>query len=68
MTSPPPSPGPKYKLAEYRYGKEEMLAMFAEEVKIPEELKYFDFIYGKAQLPLAFLPLSEEEQVRMSVT
>ena len=42
--------------------------MFAEEVKIPEELKYFDFIYGKAQLPLAFLPLSEEEQVRISVT
>ena len=65
VTSPPPSPGPKYKMAEYRYGKEEMLAMFPEESKIPEALKYFDFIItnDKPQLPLSFIPLSEEEQV-----
>lgn len=38
MTSPPPSPsfglGGKYKLAEYRYGKEEMLALFNHTPKV----------------------------------
>ena len=64
VTSPPPSPGPKYKLAEHRYGKEEMLALFSEEVKIPEELEMFDSVCrSRPVLPLAFQPLTEEEQV-----
>lgn len=63
VTSPPPSPGPKYKLAEHRYGKEEMLALFSEEVKIPEELEMFDSVCrSRPVLPLAFQPLTEEEQ------
>ncbi|MGH0186446.1 UNVERIFIED_CONTAM: hypothetical protein FKN15_021595 [Acipenser sinensis] len=34
VTSPPPSPAmPKYKLAEYRYGREEMLALYVKENK-----------------------------------
>ncbi|CAH3157868.1 unnamed protein product [Porites evermanni] len=63
VTSPPPSPGPKYKLAEHRYGKEEMLALFSEDVKIPEELEMFESICRpRPVLPLAFQPLTEEEQ------
>jgi len=36
MTSPPPSPafGGKFKLAEYRYGREEMLALFHPNAKV----------------------------------
>lgn len=65
VTSPPPSPGPKFKLADYRYGKEEMLALFNEEVKIPEELVMFESICrSRPVLPLAFQPLTEEEQVK----
>lgn len=68
VTSPPPSPGPKYKLAEHRYGKEEMLALFSEDVKIPEELAMFESICrSRPVLPLAFQPLTEEEQVLLSV-
>lgn len=37
MTSPPPSPAmPKYKLADYRYGREEMLALYVKENKVRE--------------------------------
>ena len=43
-----------------------MLAMFTEDTKLPEALKYFDFIVqGKPQPPLAFIPLTEDEQVRV---
>lgn len=35
MTSPPLSPAlPKYKLADYRYGREEMLALFLKDNKV----------------------------------
>lgn len=38
MTSPPPSPAmPKYKLAEYRYGREEMLALYVKDNKVGGE-------------------------------
>ena len=65
VTSPPPSPGPKYKLAEFRYGKEEMLALFAEDLLKPKELESFEGIgRSRPALPMAFIPLTEEEQVR----
>lgn len=39
VTSPPPSPAmPKYKLAEYRYGREEMLALYIKDNKVSEQL------------------------------
>lgn len=64
VTSPPPSPGPKYKLAEFRYGKEEMLALFIEDLVKPSELERFPSITKeKVHFPLAFVPLTEEEQV-----
>ncbi|XP_058959916.2 GRB10-interacting GYF protein 2 isoform X2 [Pocillopora verrucosa] len=63
VTSPPPSPGPKYKLAEHRYGKEEMLALFSEDVMVPPELQLFDSICRtRPALPLAFQQFTEEEQ------
>lgn len=35
MASPPASPAmPKYKLADYRYGREEMLALYVKENKV----------------------------------
>lgn len=37
VTSPPPSPAmPKSKLAEYRYGREEMLALYVNDDKVRE--------------------------------
>lgn len=42
MTSPPPSPsfGGKYKLADFRYGREEMLALFSSDAEVRASLKY----------------------------
>ena len=68
VTSPPPSPGtgiPKYKLAEHRYGREEMLALFVPKSKIPEPLREAPSICVEKTLhPLVFIPPAEEEQVR----
>ncbi|KAG9462570.1 hypothetical protein GDO78_013844, partial [Eleutherodactylus coqui] len=72
VASPPPSPAmPKYKLAEYRYGREEMLALYVKENKVPEEMqdKEFAVILNEEPLqPLALLPLTEEEQRNFSLS
>lgn len=70
MGTPPPSPGfGKYKLAEHRYGREEMLALFNSETEPPEELKKLTPVYVEnKQDPLALVPLSEEEQVKKKST
>ncbi|XP_075705372.1 GRB10-interacting GYF protein 1 isoform X2 [Rhinoderma darwinii] len=62
---------PKYKLAEYRYGREEMLALYIKENKVPEEMqdKEFAVILNEEPLqPLALLPLTEEEQRNFSLS
>ncbi|TRY57598.1 hypothetical protein DNTS_032181 [Danionella cerebrum] len=57
VSSPPASPAmPKYKLAEYRYGREEMLALYIKDNK------------DEPQQPLALLPLTEEEQRNFSMS
>lgn len=63
VLSPPSSPASaKYKLAEYRYGREEMLALFNKDAKMPD-LSEFPFLkMEKCQLPLAYISMSEEEQ------
>ncbi|KAK6175421.1 hypothetical protein SNE40_013888 [Patella caerulea] len=69
VASPPPTPGlgGKFKLASNRYGREEMLALFHEHYKAPDELKEIPSIYIEpVQKPLAFISLSEEEQRLMS--
>uniref|UniRef100_A0A8C3FLF1 GRB10 interacting GYF protein 1 n=1 Tax=Chrysemys picta bellii TaxID=8478 RepID=A0A8C3FLF1_CHRPI len=72
VASPPPSPAmPKYKLADYRYGREEMLALYVKENKVPEELqdKEFAAILQEEPLqPLALVPLTEEEQRNFSMS
>lgn len=46
MTSPPPSPAmPKYKLAEYRYGREEMLALYVKDNKVSSFPTFYSWFY-----------------------
>ncbi|KAJ8389308.1 hypothetical protein AAFF_G00121730 [Aldrovandia affinis] len=70
VTSPPPSPAmPKYKLAEYRYGREEMLALYIKDNKVPEDMQEFAAILQDEPLqPLALVPLTEEEQRNFSMS
>ncbi|XP_051985509.1 GRB10-interacting GYF protein 1-like isoform X1 [Xyrauchen texanus] len=72
VSSPPASPAmPKYKLAEYRYGREEMLALYVKDNKVPEEIQDKEFsiiLQDEPQQPLALLPLTEEEQRNFSMS
>ena len=63
--APPNTPPPrKYKLAEFRYGREEMLALVSEMYELPLGLKDFEDIINERPVPpLAIIPLSEEEEV-----
>lgn len=65
--SPPPSPSlgaPRYKLADHRYGREEMLALFDKVMKAPEDLVVSPPLYvEKTQLPLALVQMNDEEMV-----
>uniref|UniRef100_A0A452UK91 GRB10 interacting GYF protein 2 n=2 Tax=Ursus TaxID=9639 RepID=A0A452UK91_URSMA len=67
ITSPPLSPAlPKYKLADYRYGREEMLALFLKDNKIPSDLldkEFLPILQEEPLPPLALVPFTEEEQV-----
>ncbi|KAJ8282875.1 hypothetical protein COCON_G00053940 [Conger conger] len=72
VTSPPPSPAmPKYKLAEYRYGREEMLALYVKDNKVPEDMQDKEFsaiLQDEPLQPLALVPLTEEEQRNFSMS
>uniref|UniRef100_A0A8C1W8S1 GRB10 interacting GYF protein 1b n=1 Tax=Cyprinus carpio TaxID=7962 RepID=A0A8C1W8S1_CYPCA len=72
VTSPPPSPAmPKSKLADYRYGREEMLALYVKDDKIPEDMQDKEFaaiLQEEPQQPLALVPLTEEEQRNFSMS
>ncbi|XP_023685025.1 GRB10-interacting GYF protein 1-like isoform X3 [Paramormyrops kingsleyae] len=72
VTSPPPSPAmPKYKLAEYRYGREEMLALYVKDNKVPEDMQDKEFaaiLKDEPLQPLALVPLTEEEQRNFSMS
>lgn len=55
---------PRYQLAEHRYGREEMLALFDRNYKPPELLTTFPALYvEKTQLPLALVQMTEDETV-----
>ena len=59
---------PKYKQAQYRYGREEVLGLFVPNTPVPDGLRNFTAIcVEKAQHPLAFAPPSEDEQVRFTI-
>ncbi|XP_042201759.1 GRB10-interacting GYF protein 2-like isoform X3 [Callorhinchus milii] len=72
IASPPPSPAlPKYKLADYRYGREEMLALYMKDNKVPEELadkEFLAILQDEPLPPLALVPLTEEEQRNFSMS
>uniref|UniRef100_A0A4W5KXR2 GRB10 interacting GYF protein 1 n=1 Tax=Hucho hucho TaxID=62062 RepID=A0A4W5KXR2_9TELE len=72
VTSPPPSPAmPKSKLADYRYGREEMLALYIKDNKPPEDMQDKEFaaiVQDEPVQPLALEPLTEEEQRNFSMS
>merc|ERR1719431_2103292 len=58
----PVSALPNMKLAEFRYGREEMLALFDKSAKHPEELAQFGSLFvEKPQFPLNLMQMGEEE-------
>ncbi|CAN7986300.1 unnamed protein product [Ixodes hexagonus] len=64
VTAPAPTAGlTKYKLANYRYGREEMLAMFDQSAPMPETLREFQQLaVENTQPPLALVTMTEDEQ------
>ncbi|KAG5888028.1 hypothetical protein JTB14_027823 [Gonioctena quinquepunctata] len=55
--------GTKYQLADYRYGREEMLALFDRNAKPPVPLTNFKCLYSETcLLPLALLQTSDDER------
>uniref|UniRef100_A0A4W5RHJ1 GRB10 interacting GYF protein 2 n=1 Tax=Hucho hucho TaxID=62062 RepID=A0A4W5RHJ1_9TELE len=70
--SPPLSPAmPKYKLADYRYGREEMLALYVKDREIPVDLHDKDFLpilQEEPLPPLALVAFTEEEQRNFSMS
>lgn len=58
------SVSPRYQLAEFRYGREEMLSLFDKSIRIPEILPKFKKLFiEKIQSPLALSPSTEDEMV-----
>ncbi|KAM4728956.1 GRB10-interacting GYF protein 2 isoform 5-T5 [Anableps anableps] len=72
VTSPPLSPAlPKYKLADYRYGREEMLALYVKDNKIPIDLhdkEFLPILQEEPLPPLALVSFTEEEQRNFSMS
>lgn len=58
----------RFPLAEYRYGREEMLSLYDKNFKLPELLPKFNKLFiEKMQCPLALLPPpADEEAVNMT--
>jgi len=55
--------GGQYKLAEHRYGREELLALYQLTSSVSPNLDDTSIMLPKPALPLALVPMSEEEQV-----
>uniref|UniRef100_A0A3Q4BTL0 GYF domain-containing protein n=1 Tax=Mola mola TaxID=94237 RepID=A0A3Q4BTL0_MOLML len=72
VASPPLSPAlPKYKLADYRYGREEMLALYVKDNKIPLDLhdkEFLPILQEEPLPPLALVSFTEEEQRNFSMS
>lgn len=52
----------RYPLAEFRYGREEMLSLFDKNIKLPEiYAKYKKLFVEKIQCPLALTPPTDDE-------
>ena len=56
----------KFALAEFRYGKEDILALYAENFMLSSNiLQSATLIKSEIVKPMAFLPFSDEEQVSL---
>ena len=67
-TTPNPMSFRKFELAEYRYGKEDILALYAENLTLSSDILHsVSLITSEIVKPMAFLPYSEEEQVSFSL-
>jgi len=55
--------GGQYKLAEHRYGREELLALYKMTSSVTPDLEDTTVMLPKPVSPLALVPMSEEEQV-----
>lgn len=56
----------KFALAEFRYGKEDILALYADNLTLSSNiLQSVSLITSEIVKPLAFLPFSDEEQVSL---
>ena len=59
-----PTASVKFKLADYRYGREEMLSLFTESSPPPDQVRKHLTIFSKEiQKPITMMPLTEDEQV-----
>ncbi|XP_037076453.1 GRB10-interacting GYF protein 1-like [Pollicipes pollicipes] len=67
LGSPPASPSttlPSYKMAEHRYDREEMLALYEKGILAPDEMSQDDAVFvDKCQPPVAFSNVTEEEKM-----
>jgi len=61
--SGPPGMAGQYKLADHRYGREELLALFTVTSTVSPDVEDTSIMLPKPVPPLALLPMSEEEQV-----
>lgn len=63
-----PHSASRYPLAEFRYGREEMLSLYDKSCKLPELLPKFNKLFiEKMQHPLALLPTTAEEETVIKV-
>lgn len=49
----------------YRYGREEFLAMYTHSLPIPDSLKDMSILCIRQQLPMSFLPITDDEQISL---
>lgn len=66
VTTPPTVPAslPKLPLAQYRYGREEMLLFYTGDVPFPKDMSVIHALARNDTIaPLAISPLSPQEQV-----
>ena len=66
VTTPTTNLVKKFKLAEFRYGKEELLQLMVENSEVPPDMPLLvPICRPQPSLPLAFVPPTEEEQVKL---
>jgi len=53
----------QYKLAEHRYGREDLLALYKLTDSVSPDLRDSSVMLAKPAPPLALVPMSDEEQV-----